>query len=284
MEPAPGVRVGLVAVVLGGFAELKLGREIGGFFAGTPSDTEARGRAVVEDFDAVDSTGETTEGRVADEGIGLDGGEGLVEVDVAKEALGAGTEVFDGAREALRGVGGGGFTAVVFGGGIVPLEADVVMLLAGFLTVEEVNVVFVGDAEEELEDLEIWGGEGLAVPVPNLPELRIFFTNVVGWLAVGFAVTGFVSTDAFPEGFVAVVLRGVGSISCSEESVAAASVVLSPASSAWAGSASPSIAFASSAGSSDTFSSAASATLSSASVMLDSSCSASSSLWPTMGD
>ena len=181
IEAAPGV-LPFTDAVLGGRGVAAPDRAV---FAPetvrlTPSDTDARGLAVVEDL----STAATPSGdaRVARE-VGLGGGAtvrpvgGVAALTAGAGAFVAGTDAL-GARDWRRvGTGGGGIafeaevvgleTAEVVGEGLVAGAEAVDLLRAGVAL--EAGFVAPGAAVAL-----VVVGVGLTVPDPNVPELMIY--------------------------------------------------------------------------------------------------------------
>lgn len=136
----------------------------------TASETEARGRAFVEDFnEAADSAGDTTLGRVAPE-VPAAAAIGFELADADREGLeigGAGD--FAGASDARR-LGAGAGTAGVrdaIAGLEIAEEALVDFLRTG------AAVVAGGLAVAGVEVTAGLAAGALTEPVPNVPELRI---------------------------------------------------------------------------------------------------------------
>lgn len=156
MEPAPGVRVaGRVAVVLGGLLPgVGLVTDTVRF---TPSETDARGRAVAEDFIFAAESGDgAMESREA----------GFVAVEDVTGALTGGPAGALGAIEVLL-EGGGTAETGTFGGiaDFVRGGPDAVFLIG--------ELIPVGLAEGAV----ILDTDGLAAPAPKVPEFRIYKTQ-----------------------------------------------------------------------------------------------------------
>lgn len=151
MEPAPGVRVVRVAVVLGGLAPG--GGLVIDAVRFTPSETDARGRDAAEDFTLAAESGEgAIDIREA----------GFAAVDEATEGLTGGPVGALGAREARR-EGGGTAETGTFGG------------IADFVREGPELVFLIGEPMEVglTDGAVILDIAGFAAPAPNVPEFRI---------------------------------------------------------------------------------------------------------------
>jgi hypothetical protein len=202
----PGAEIRLVAVVA-----LAV---VAGFFAA--SEIAAFGRVAVALFaEVVERVGDVTDARAFPTSAGglaeIDEGRGRVDVDDAREGLGA-AEVAGftaGAKEALR--EGAGAEAMEVRDATVGLGVVVGAVVDDRLSVDAVVAGLVTTALPDTDDRT--PGAGLTDPAPNVPELmiwgmrqrliddkeqvqRTFFTNGVGGPPLAFAVL--VLTDMGP--------------------------------------------------------------------------------------
>lgn len=175
MDWLPGVLAVRVEAVLGGLAALVavtggLEPETVRF---TPSETEARGRAVVEDLSAAVESGVAVEVRVGAGLVAVEDASGVRPAVVLVPVAGT-----LGATDwRLTGFVAGGATEVEFclGGGMA-FEAAVVGLVAGapaltlFLRAVVAEDVLAGGAAVAFAAV----GAALTAPDPNVPELMIY--------------------------------------------------------------------------------------------------------------
>ncbi|KZT30689.1 hypothetical protein NEOLEDRAFT_28584 [Neolentinus lepideus HHB14362 ss-1] len=145
----------------------------------TMSETEARGRGAVPGAEALDSAGETTEGRVEPDllvvvVVGLEVADDASEARADAVTPGVALVGAPGATDALRDGAAVLVLVVEDGGGIVPLAAAVP--LVDFLSVDVAPVEGLAVALGTEDGLETVGGLGFTEPDPNVPELMIYRT------------------------------------------------------------------------------------------------------------
>lgn len=183
MDCAPGVRP-LTDAVLGGLAVEAVGEGLGpDTVRFTPSVTEARGFAVVEDLSAdAPASGEATEARgVGLEIAGLEVGVGaLAAVAGALVAVVAAPTFAPGARDCRRvavpGAGGGGIALEAAEAEAAGLEAAVVGFVAGAVVVAFLRALVADRVfpEAAAPVALVAVGAAFTVPDPNVPELMIY--------------------------------------------------------------------------------------------------------------